>query len=276
MESETNLTADNLNDFFSKVSTDKNYTEILKKFTVSKLNNNHISDERIFGLLDKLRPTAAGPDGLPSWLLKLAAPCIAEPLAFLFNNSITCQTVPKQWKESTITPIPKVPTPQSEVDFRPLSVTSILSRTMEKIIVRDYIYPILEDPMVKKDLMDQFGFRPTGSPTAALICLTNIISKMLVDCPYFHVITLDISRAFDTLRHSTLLNKLAKMPFPDDIYNWLVDYFTNRCHKTKYCGFISELAYITASIIQGSGLGPICYILNSTDLHTKYLSNKSC
>ena len=105
LESETNLTADNLNDFFSKVSTDKNYTEILKKFTVSKLNN-HISEERIFGLLDKLRPTAAGPDGLPSWLLKLAAPCIAEPLAFLFNNSITCQTVPKQWKESTITPNP--------------------------------------------------------------------------------------------------------------------------------------------------------------------------
>ena len=51
---------------------------------------------------------------------------------------------------------------------------------------------------------------------------------------------------------------------------------TNRCHKTKYCGFISELAYITASIIPGSGLGPICYILNSTDLHTRYLSNKSC
>ena len=78
-----------------------------------------------------------------------------------------------QWKESTIIPIPKVPKPQSEMDFRPLSVPPILSRTMEKIIVRDFIYPILEDPLVKKDLMDQFAIRPIRSPTAALINLTS-------------------------------------------------------------------------------------------------------
>ena len=46
--------------------------------------------------------------------------------------------------------------------------------------------------------MNQFAFRPTGSTTAALINLVKIISDMLVDYPYVHVITFDVSKAFDS------------------------------------------------------------------------------
>ena len=57
--------------------------------------------------------------------------------------------------------------------------------------------------------------------------------------PYVHLITFDISKAFDSIRHRTLMDKLADLPIPDRIYNWMVEYFQDRCHVTKVGNTIS-------------------------------------
>jgi len=72
---------------------------------------------------------------------------------------------------------------------------------------------------------DQYAFRPTGSTTAALVFLLHTITNLLAEQPYVVVIVLDFSKAFDTVQHSTLLQKLASLDIPDTVYNWLVDYF---------------------------------------------------
>lgn len=114
---------------------------------------------------------------------------------------------------------------------------------------------------------DQFAFRPTGSTTAAIIYLTQAIAKMLEIYPYVHLISLDFSKAFDTVRHSTLLQKSATMPIPDEIYNWTVDYLNNREHCTRFNGITSSSHSINASIVQGSGIGPVEFVINASDLH---------
>ena len=73
------------------------------------------------------------------------------------------------------------------------------------------------------------------------------------------VIALDISKVTDTVRHASLLQKIAKLDFPDNVYNWLVDYFEGHSHCTNYEGKTSALLHISASIIQGSGVGPAGY-----------------
>ena len=55
---------------------------------------------------------------------------------------------------------------------------------------------------------------------------------------------------------------------PDPIYNWLVDFFTDRKHCTIFQGLTSEVLDITASIIQGSAIGPVSYVINASDLST--------
>ena len=77
-------------------------------------------------------------DKLPAWLLRLGAPVFAAPLAELFNQSINCGIVPQQWKKACITPIPKVAHPTVASDYRPISITSVLSRMLERRIVRTY------------------------------------------------------------------------------------------------------------------------------------------
>jgi len=66
---------------------------------------------------------------------------------------------PKPWKRAVVTPVPKVTSPQNLSDLRPISVTPILSRLVEKLIVRKYLTPALPTELLE----DQYAHRPTGS-----------------------------------------------------------------------------------------------------------------
>ena len=99
---------------------------------------------------------------------------------------------------------------------------------------------------------------------------------MLPSNPYVAVISLDFSKAFDTVRHSTLLEKLAQLNMPANAYNWLVDFFSGHSHCTVYRGQTSTLKDITASIIQGSGIGPATYVANAGDLKAVTEGNQLC
>ena len=254
-----------LNEYFGEISHDKEYVKSPKKSTVLEMNEEILSESCVFDMLDNLRETSPGLDALPSWFLRLAAPSISYPLQFLYNACLRQSFVPRQWKAAIITPVPKVAKPTSCADYRPISVTPILSRLFEKFIVRTYLYPVLVNEKFRSRYQDQYAFRPTGSTTAALIDIVKVISDMLVDNQYVHVLTFDVSKAFDALRHSTLLSKLANMPIPDFVYNWLVEYFEDRCHVTKIGNSVSTRKTINASIVQGSVIGPVSYILNLED-----------
>jgi len=145
---------------------------------------------------------------------------------------------------------------------------------MERKVVQQFLYPAFLSPPPTLTLSDQFAFRPTGSPTAAIISFLSNITNMLLTNPYVIVIALDFSKAFDTVRHSTLLEKLAQLDMPDNAYNWLVAFFSGHSHCTVYQGRRSMLKDITASIIQGSGIGPAAYVVNAGDLKTVIPSNK--
>ena len=168
---------------------------------------------------------------------------MSRPLKTLFNLSVSWSVVPNQWKTSVITPVAKIPRPTTCSDFRPISVTPILSRLLEKLVVRKFFYPIYDHPMFAQSFSDQFAFRPTGSTTCALINLNHIIADLLQTHPYVHLIALDFSKAFDTVRHSTLLNKCRNFPLLDSMYNWLARYLEDRQHITKFGGMLSDLAY---------------------------------
>jgi len=224
-------------------------------------------------MLDRLKPTATGLDKLPAWFLRLGAPVFAAPLALLFNQSINCGIVPQQWKEACITPIPKVAHPTVASDYRPISITSVLSRMLERHIVRTYIYPALQQPPPGLHFADQYAFRPTGSTDAALITLLHTVSTMLTTQPFVRVFAVDFSKAFDTVRHAVLMEKMARIAIPDAVYNWINDFFRGHSHCTKYDGITSELADILASIIQGSAIGPASFVITASDLQPMHTGN---
>jgi len=269
------ITAETLNEYYARVSSDPQYVAPTCKPTTTEAEvpPQSVSEWEVFRMLDTLRPTAAGLDGLPAWFLRVAAPVICKLTAHIFNMSLSTSTVPRQWKEARIQPIPKVAAPVQHSDFRPISVTPILTRMMERVVVREYLYPSFHTPPPSLTFLDQYAFRPTGSTTAAVISLFHTITTLLQSNPFVIVISLDFSKAFDTVRHSTLLAKMAELELPVAVYNWLVDFFREHAHRTMFNGELSSTASISASIIQGSGIGPAAFTVTAADLKPLHPGN---
>jgi len=147
---------------------------------------------------------------------------------------------------------------------------------MERLVVHQFLYPALLVPPCNLTFSDQYAFRRTWSTTAALVQLFNTVTELLSDHTYVVVIAVDFSKAFDTVRYFTLLQKLASLDIPDCVYNWLVDYFSGHSQCTAFHGQISPLLNIWASIIQGSAVGPVSYVVNASDLIPLTPGNRYC
>ena len=113
---------------------------------------------------------------------------------------------------------------------------------MERAVVHSYLglYPAIQKPPPGLEFSDQFAFRPTASTTAA-ISLLQTVTTLLQSNPYVVVISLDFSKAFDTVRLSSLLAKMAKLDLPAVVYNWLVAFFTGHVHRTVYNKEVSSI-----------------------------------
>jgi hypothetical protein len=85
---------------------------------------------------------------------------------------------------------------------------------MERAVVRSFLYLTFPKPPPNLSFSDQYAFRPTGSTTAATVSLLQTVTSLLQSNPYVVVISLDFSKAFDTVRHATLLNKMAELDLP--------------------------------------------------------------
>jgi len=109
--------------------------------------------------------------------------------------------------------------PRTSADYRPISITSVISRILERIVVREYIYPSLRNPPPSLTFRDQFAFQPTGSTTAAIVHLVHTITAVLENNPFVVVLALDFSETFDSVRHSAVIGKFSFLHMPDHIYN---------------------------------------------------------
>jgi len=97
-------------------------------------------------MLDTLHNTSTGLDKVPAWFLQLGAPVFCKPVALLYNESISTSVVPRQWKSASIRPVPKNSAPVQHSDFRPISITPVLRRTLERVVVRTFQYPAILMP----------------------------------------------------------------------------------------------------------------------------------
>jgi len=88
--------------------------------------------------------------------------------------------------------------------------------------------------------------------------------------PYVRMISIDFSKAFDTVR---IFEKIALLPLPDFLYNWLLQFFSERSHSTIFNGVISSTLKINCSIIQGTGMGPAMYLISASDLKPQHSPN---
>jgi len=90
----------------------------------------HLYDFEVERFLSKVKNTSAGCDGLPTWLFRNCSYELAGIVAHIFNCSFSAGVLPSYWLRAIVTPVPKVNKPTVLSDYRPISVTPILSRKL--------------------------------------------------------------------------------------------------------------------------------------------------
>ena len=254
-----------VNAFFASYSYDPLYkAESVSAYRPSSKGNDFqpIYAYEIEPLLRRVVKTAPGKDNVPHWVFSTCSYELADVVAHVYNSSLSTGVVPSQWLTAVITPVPKIPNSGTPSDFRPISVTPILSRIIEKLVVSRWLRPAITPDLIS----DQFAFRPTGSTTCALIYFMHHVTRMLETNAYVRCVLIDFSKAFDVVDHVVLVDKMSKLKLPKRVLNWLISFLVDRSHNTKAAGVESSSLPINLSIVQGSGIGPTLYIILESDL----------
>ena len=203
--------AEELNSYFASISTINETTFELPPFENRcdvDFRYIQITESKVIDVLKILKLNkATGPDGISNRMLKSTCNTVSVPLSKLFNFSLRTHTYPELWKISHVMPLFKKGDKTQPCNYRPVSLTSNVSKSFERIIFKHIYNHICENELLYKY---QPGFLPGHSTVHHLIEINHNTCISLENYEANCQVFCDISKAFDRVWHRGLLHKLEK------------------------------------------------------------------
>ena len=196
-------------------------------------------------------------------MLKAIYPSILHALFIIFNKSISSGVVPDFMKLAIVKPLHKAKSLLDINNYRPISLLPVISKILEKIIHVRLTQFFHKHKVIFEG---QYGFRKQRSTTDAILDLAGNVIDGFNKGMFTIGLFLDMSKAFDSIKHETLLKKLELYGIRGIALNWLKSYLTSRNIKVMFKEALSDKFEVNFGAPQGSVLGPLLYIILSNDL----------
>ena len=202
--------------------------------------------------------SAMGQDNIHPLLLKNCARELAYPLHVIYNLSLQEGYVPSFWKSSLVVPIFKKGHRYEPLNYRPISLTSVCCKTMERIVC-SHLRSYLECNSLLTP--HQFGFRTGRSTMDQLLLVYDAVSKNTDRGGVTDVILFDFSKAFDVVCHDIMLAKLNAIGIQGHLLQWIASFLRDRKMRVCIKSHISEPRSVLSGVPQGSVLGPLLFLI---------------
>ena len=260
-----------LNDYFCTVFSNELFrnngdeTMLLdKENQVEKMGSISFTDDDVIKAISEFKENkSAGLDEINSTYAINIKEIVAKPLRIIFNKSLEENEIPDEWKRANITPIFKKGDKSLVSNYRPVSLTILFCKVMEKLIKQNIDRHLF---LSNFHMTSQHGFRKGRSCMSNLLISQFSIMNIVDEGGCVDIIYLDFQKAFDKVPHGNLIRKVKGFGIDDKVTGWIENWLKNRTQRVVINGVSSDWKDVKSGVPQGSILGPLLLTMYIEDI----------
>ena len=211
---------------------------------------------------------ACGPDKIKGRILRSCCEQLASIYTFIFNVSLREHVIPTVWKTAEIIPVPKKPRVSTLNDLRPVALTSVVFKCLEKIVLSHLLNDV-------NKFLDPFQFaykRGRNVEDAVLIFMNNVLKHLELSGTHARALFIDFSSAFNTIQPHLMTEKLLDLEVNTNIVSWVMEFLVGRSQYVKLNNVTSEWMEINTGAPQGCVLSPFLYTVYTNNYRSHHES----
>ena len=226
-------------------------------------NDVFVSESEVRKVLSDVNPRKArGPDRVSGNVLKECSEQLCIVLTRLFQLLLNCHYVPNSWRTSQITPVPKHAKAKELNDFRPIALTSIVCKQLERLVCNHLTKSLSDhlDPL-------QFAYKAKRGVADATATLLDSCCRHL-DKPrtFVRILMMDFSSAFNTIQPHLLLKRLIDLDVSPSLILWTRSFLCDRPQRVIVNGVLSNEIVVNTGAPQGCTLSPLLFSVYTNEM----------